>query len=154
MIKIENLLTDNKYQIKYLENTCDGREVIGVDPQLIAETVSCLKSDENTRFDMLFSITGVDKVNSIELLYHLYSTFLNRELIIKTVISSNNPEIKSLSEYYSSANWHEREVYDLLGVIFKDHPDLERILLPKDWQGHPLRKNYENKDERLSWNER
>lgn len=125
-------------------------QVISVKPDNLIETVSSLKNEYN----MLLSIAGVDKLEHYEVIYHLYSTGSNKKITLKATLTKENPEIDSLSGLYSAANWHERETYDLFGIKFRNHPDLTRILLPCDWKGYPLRKNYVNNDERLCWNER
>ena len=137
-----------------IEKTADNIEVIKVKPDMIVKMAAKLKISDNTRFDVLFSICGTDKLEYFEIIYHLFSTVFNEKLILKVLLDKNNPEIDSLSGIYSAANWHERETFDLLGIKFNNHPELERILLPKDWVGYPLRKNYVNNDERLSWNNR
>ncbi len=149
-----NLVIDEKYGVKFLDKTSDNVEVIEVKPDMLVETTTYLKMNKDTRFDVLLSVSGVDKSPYFEVVYHLYSTVFNKKLILKAVLNKNCPEIESISSVYSAANWHERETYDLFGINFQNHPDLERILLPGDWKGHPLRKDYVNNDERLSWNER
>ena len=107
-----------------------------------------LKETEGVYFDHLASITGVDngeKEGTMEVVYHLYSIPYNHSLALKVVVGRDQPEVPSLTELWGAANWHERETYDLLGIIFAGHPDLRRILLPGDWEGHPLRKDYEAK---------
>lgn len=96
-------------------------------------------------FDMLSCITGVDngpEKGSMEVVYDLYSIPHNHALALKVVLPRNNPEIESVGEIWKTALWHERETFDLLGIQFKGHPDHRRILLPADWQGHPLQKDY------------
>jgi NADH-quinone oxidoreductase subunit C len=78
----------------------------------------------------------------MEILYHLYSIPFNQSLVLKVILPRGNPEIESISSVWKSANWLEREVYDMFGVIFNNHPDLRRILMPADWKGFPLRKDY------------
>ena len=76
------------------------------------------------------------------MLYHLYSMIHNRSLRLKVLLPSDDPVVPSVVEVYPAANWSEREIFDLLGVTFTGHPDMRRILLPEDWEGHPLRKDY------------
>lgn len=95
------------------------------------------KKDEG--FDMLLMVSGVDYMDHLEVVYHLLSTKDGKRLIVK---SKTNEEVDSVVDIWPGANWHERETYDLVGIKFKNHPNLKRILLPEGWVGHPLRKNY------------
>ena len=113
-----------------------------------------LKTNTIFNYDLLLAITVIDHKKFFEIIYHLYSTQNNKKLIIKTIISPKTPTIESISDIYSSANWHERECFDLFGINFENHPNLTRILLPKEWEGYPLRKDYEQSDKRLLWNKR
>lgn len=104
-----------------------------------------LQTHDSCYFDLLSSITGVDngvEQGTIDVIYHLYSIPFEYALALKVVLDRNCAEIASLSDIWKAAEWHERETYDLLGVVFLNHPDLRRILLPADWEGHPLRKDY------------
>jgi NADH-quinone oxidoreductase subunit C len=153
-VTYSNLVIDGKYQVKALGETADGIEVVGVCPETLVEVACFLQKDRETSFNVLLSVYGTDKLECFEVVYHLFSTKHNKSLLLKVFLDKNEPQVESLACVYPSANWHERETYDLLGIIFLNHPELERILLPKDWKGHPLRKNYVNDDERLVWNER
>lgn len=102
-----------------------------------------LRDEENLQFDYLSSISGVDyDDDSLAVIYNLYSFVHRHKLMIKVFVSKNEPIVKTVSDIWATANWHEREAYDLFGIKFEDHPDLRRILLPDDWEGHPLRKDY------------
>ena len=151
---VNNIIIDEKFEVKHLDKTSDDIEVIDVSKNKLIELATYLKMHINTQFNMLLSVSGVDKADCFEVVYHLYSTVFNKKLILKVRLDKENPAVESLNGLYSAADWHERETYDLLGINFNNHPNLERILLPKDWIGHPLRKDYVNNDERLSWNER
>jgi NADH-quinone oxidoreductase subunit C len=108
-----------------------------------------LHENPETYFDMLSCITGVDNGTesaTMEVIYHLYSIPYNVSLALKVIIPRNNPEIESITSIWKSANWLEREVYDMFGITFKKHPDLRRILLPADWKGYPLRKDYKHEE--------
>lgn len=105
-----------------------------------------LKDNENCYFDLLSCLTAIDngsEINTMEVIYNLYSIPLEHSLMLKTEISRQNPEIHTVSNLWKTADWHEREAYDLFGITFKNHPDLRRILMPADWKGHPMLKDYE-----------
>jgi NADH-quinone oxidoreductase subunit C len=106
---------------------------------------STLHAHEESFFDMLSCITGIDngpEKGTMEIAYNLYSIPYNYHLMIKVKVPRDGAEVESLASIWKTANWHEREIFDLFGVVFKNHPDLRRILLPADWDGHPLRKDY------------
>ncbi len=96
-------------------------------------------------FEFLRSLCGVDYPDekSILVVAHLFSYQHKMPLVLKTKIDRDQPKIESLASVWPAACWHERETYDLLGVVFTGNPDLRRILLPEDWVGHPLRKDYQ-----------
>ncbi|MBP1760480.1 MAG: hypothetical protein H6Q64_22 [Firmicutes bacterium] len=96
-------------------------------------------------FNHLADLTAVDYIDShgsFEIVYHLYSIPANRKIVIKTRVPANKPEIDSVFPVWPTADWQEREVYDLMGITFKNHPNLVRILMPDDYVGHPLRKDF------------
>ncbi|OGW78686.1 MAG: hypothetical protein A3I73_01515 [Omnitrophica bacterium RIFCSPLOWO2_02_FULL_45_16] len=93
-------------------------------------------------FDNLHCITAIDRAERVELAYTLYSISEHHGITLKIYLTAGEENVASLAELWKSANWLEREVYDLFGVIFLNHPDLRRILNPYDWKGHPLRKSY------------
>lgn len=107
---------------------------------------ACLKLKQDG-FDYLLFVTAVDypQQNKIEIVYMLCSYSDPREIALVTDVDRSNPEIETVSDIWSGANWHEREVYDLFGVKFINHPFLRRILLDDSWEGYPLRKDYVDK---------
>ena len=106
-----------------------------------------LRSHPELAFDFLSSISGVDHKERIEVVYHLFSLIKKHRFTVKVCLDRENPEIDTVTDIWPGANWHEREAFDLVGVRFKGHPDLRRILLAEDWQGHPLLKDYTFPDE-------
>jgi len=104
-----------------------------------------LHGDPELQFTFLSDVTGVDRFPvepRFELNYHLLSLERRERLRLKVRVGSNDPVVESVTRVWPGANWHEREVFDLFGVRFEGHPDLHRILMPEDWEGHPLRKDY------------
>jgi len=115
-----------------------------IQPGDVVEFCRYLKDDPEMAFDCLMNLSAIDwpKKNQIEVVYHLWSYSKRHAFILKTSLPRDNPEIASLDSVWRAADWLEREQYDLLGVVFTGHPDLRRIMLPDDWIGHPLRKDY------------
>jgi len=102
-----------------------------------------LRDEESLQFDFLSSLSGVDYDDeNLLIVYNLYSFVHKHKLMIKVFVPKIEPNVKTVSDIWATADWHEREAFDLFGIKFEDHPDLRRILLPDDWEGHPLRKDY------------
>jgi len=120
-----------------------------VDGQAIIEVCRFLRDDSNLKFEVLSDLTGVDwpKEEKIQVVYHLYSYAHKHQIVLKVNLPRDNPKIATAEGIWKVANWFEREVYDLFGVIFEGHSDLRRIMLPEDWVGHPLRKDYVEQEE-------
>jgi NADH-quinone oxidoreductase subunit C len=98
---------------------------------------------------MLSCITGIDngpQQNTLEVIYNFYSIPYNHHFMLKVILPRENPEIESLCAIWRGANWLEREVFDMYDVKFLNHPDLRRILMPADWEGYPLRKDFKHED--------
>jgi NADH-quinone oxidoreductase subunit C len=120
-----------------------GEYTIEIAPAKIASVCGFLKYDEH--FVRLSTVTAVDRYPAeprFEVVYHLYSVDRNEWLRLKCRLSGADPVIESVTSVWRSANWYEREVFDLFGIQFVNHPDLRRILMPEGWEGHPLRKDY------------
>ena len=113
-----------------------------VDPGAILEVSRFLRFDERLLMDHLETLAGVDYKDRIEVVYVLYSMAHRHRFTLKVKLPREGPKVHTVESCWSVANWHEREAYDLLGVVFEGHSDLRRILLPDDWEGHPLRKDY------------
>lgn len=123
-----------------------------VPAQLIHDICLELHTYPDCYFDFLSCITGIDngpEIKTMEVVYNLYSIPFDLKLMIKVSLPRNEegedlPEVPTVSSIWRTADWHEREIFDLVGIRFSGHPDLRRILLPTDWEGHPLRKDYKN----------
>lgn len=114
-----------------------------VDPAKIVDVCRHFKNNEN--YVRLSAITAVDwhpATPRFEVVYHLHSLEPFRRLRLKCKIGGDKPEIESVTSVWRAADWYEREVWDMFGIHILNHPDLQRILMPTDWEGHPLRKDY------------
>lgn len=124
-------------------------KTVVVDPAEILKACTTLQADPSCYFDMLSCLTGLDngpEAGTMEVIYNLYSIPFNTHLMLRVVVPRDNPEVLSVTSVYKTANWHEREAFDLFGIRFTGHPDLRRILLPADWEGYPLRKDYKHQE--------
>jgi len=116
---------------------------LDIAPGKIASVCGFLKYDQT--FVRLSSLTAVDRYPAeprFEVVYHLHSIDRNQRVRLKCRLRGEDPEIESVTSVWRGADWYEREVFDLFGIKFLEHPDLRRILMPDDWEGYPLRKDY------------
>jgi NADH-quinone oxidoreductase subunit C len=114
-----------------------------IDPQRIVDVCRFLK--DHQQYVRMSTVTGVDRYPAeprFEVVYHLHSVERNERLRLKCRLAGANPEIDSVTVVWRAANWFEREVFDLFGISFRNHPDLRRIMLTEDFEGHPLRKDF------------
>ena len=118
-------------------------EIIETTPEEYKDLIDSIKNDG---FEMMVDLTVVDwfrkKEPRFEVVVQFLSTSQNLRKTIKVFVKDEDLTLSSITEIYPSANFYEREAYDMFGIIFENHPDLTRILMPDDWEGHPLRKNY------------
>jgi NADH-quinone oxidoreductase subunit C len=122
-----------------------GETTVVVHRKLLLRTAEFLASEPSLRFSFLSDVTAVDRFPlepRFELNYHLLSIDRRERLRLKVRVSGADAVVPSVTSIWPTANWHERESYDLMGIHFDGHPDLSRILMPDDWEGHPLRKDY------------
>ena len=147
MVTLDKLKSGFKGDLEVL-NSEQGLSVIRIkNKKLIKKLAWQIKED----FDILYSLAVVDYSPDFELNY-VFSNYRNADiLIVKVNITEKDFKIDSITDVFSSANWEEREAYDLFGIKFNGHPDLRRILLPEDWPGHPLRKDFKVDDEIRNW---
>ncbi|MDB5001242.1 MAG: dehydrogenase [Mucilaginibacter sp.] len=141
---------------KFGESVITGEEYTGmqpallIDPDRIAEVCLELRDNPKTYFDFLSCLTGIDygiDSGRFGVVYNLSSIPYHLQLTLKVSKENNRneeelPSFPSVTSVYRTADWHEREAFDLVGIFFEGHPDLRRILLPDDWEGYPLRKDY------------
>jgi NADH-quinone oxidoreductase subunit C len=134
-----------------------GQVSVRIEPDRIVEVCNFLRDDAEAAFNYLSDLTCVHypmrQEAPLEIVYNLYSIRRNERVRLKVSITESSG-IESVTNVWPTANWMEREVYDLFGVNFKNHPDLRRILLPPDWEGHPLRKDYPLEFIENAWTER
>jgi NADH/F420H2 dehydrogenase subunit C len=134
-----------------------GVEMIRATPENLLNVAEALKNLPGCKFDLLLSVSAVDWKTHRESVTHLYSTTHHHYLTLKAVVSVQGDAVEilpSLVPVWPAADWHERESYDLMGIHYEGHPNLKRIMMPEDWIGHPLRKDYKEEDPRLIWNRR
>lgn len=123
---------------------------IEISSDKILAVCEALHKNPSCYFDMLSCITGLDngkEANTMEVIYNLYSIPFNHHLMLKVILPREKPEIDSVISVWRTADWQEREAFDMYGIVFKGHPDLRRILMPADWEGYPLRKDYQTQEE-------
>ncbi len=122
-----------------------GDETFVVDSSQLKQILTYAKESTETRFDLLLDICGVDYLGRnprFEVVYHLYSIPLNHRIRIKVLLSEENCKVPTCVDLWKSADWFERETFDMLGILFEGHPNLKRLLLFEGFEGHPLRKDY------------
>ncbi len=151
MVK-ENNIIENKLKEKFEESILDTKTfrdelTVYVEKDSIEKVSKFLRDDEEMAFDFLSDLCGVDNTridnsNTFEVVYHLYSLKRNHRVRLKVQIPASKPNVRTVTNIWNTANWHEREAYDMFGIIFDGHPGLERILTPDGFEGHPLRKDY------------
>jgi NADH-quinone oxidoreductase subunit C len=122
-----------------------GELTLHIRPERIAEVCQVMRDDEGLRYELCSSVSGVDYLGSerrLHVVYHLTSMTYRRRIRLEAAVSAADPRLPSVTSVYPTADWQERETYDMFGVIFEGHPNLTRILMPDDWEGFPQRKDY------------
>lgn len=131
------------------EDLAASPRALFIQPASLHQVCQFLHASDHTYFDSLSCLSGVDngpEQNTMEVVYNLYSIPYDIHLMLKVSLDRTAPTVDTVSDIWRTANWHERETFDLFGIQFHHHPDLRRILLPRDWEGHPLRKDYEEQE--------
>ena len=126
-----------------------GETAIRVQSSAMPAVGEFLRSDPELAFDCLSNQSGVDypKRSEIEVVCHLYSYRHRHACVLKAAVARDSPAMPTMASVWPTAIWQEREIFDLLGVVFEGHPDLRRLLMPEDWVGHPLRKDFVEPEE-------
>ncbi len=149
-------LTDRFADLGLVEATPHGQLTLRLERDRMIEVLAFVRDDAALRFNQLADVTAVDyleynpdggppgegRAPRFDVVYHLYSIPHNHRLRIKVGVSDEDARLPSVVSIWPSANWGERETFDLYGITFDGHPELTRILMPDDWDGHPLRKDY------------
>ena len=115
---------------------------IRVDAGAVADVATFLHDDEAMQFESLMCLSGLDYPDHLTVVYHLFSTPHQHKLVLKVEVEREDPHVPTVENVWRVANWHERETYDMYGIVFDGHSDLRRILCPDDWEGYPMRKDY------------
>ena len=136
IIKYIDKNLSNSYEIK------NEKEVLFVSPENLLKLTKFLNSDKEMMFDILLCVTGYDNNETLGSAYNLFSLDKRHYLEIRVEVDREHPIIPSVEGIWKTADWHERESYDLYGINYEGHPDLRRILLPDDWDGYPMRKDF------------
>jgi NADH-quinone oxidoreductase subunit C len=147
---MEPLEIVDRLKQKFFSEIVDVRQFrdqvfVSVKPEKITAMCSYLHDDPDISMDYLADLCGVDypeHTHRFEVLYNLFSLKFRHRLILKALLNEESPAIDSVVSIWNGANWHEREACDMYGIVFNGHPDLRRILMPEDWEGYPLRKDY------------
>ena len=157
---MEPLQIAERIRERFPESVRDVREFRGqvsvtLKKERIVEICRFLHDDPELQLDYLTDLCGADYLGKkdlrFEVVYHLYSIPFRHAIRLKAEVSESDCRIDSVMPVWIGANWHEREAYDMFGVVFTGHPDLRRILLPEDWEGFPLRKDYPVKGPAKEW---
>jgi NADH-quinone oxidoreductase subunit C/D len=142
----------NHSEIVSEQVTIDGTSTIWINKENITEVLNYLKSEAPQPYKMLYDLTAIDErkrvnrhdqpASDFTIVYHLTSFERNEDIRLKVPLTGANHSIPSITKIWNSSNWYEREVFDMFGIQFEGHPNLTRILMPKSWEGHPLRKEH------------
>ncbi len=136
----------DKIKSVFSETLIDSEQMyLTISPKDWLEVAKYIKEDDSLCFDMLSCLSSVDGEDlGFYVAYNFYSTSLKHQLEVR--VYAENMVIPSVESLWRTADWHEREAYDLMGIKFEGHPDMRRIFLPEDWDGHPLQKKYKEPD--------
>ncbi|MEO6695118.1 MAG: NADH-quinone oxidoreductase subunit C [Ignavibacteria bacterium] len=131
------------YNVEYTDT--NGTPALYINKDDIIEICKVLKNDNDLKFNLLVDAISVDrfvKKNRFEMFYNLVSIEYNQRIFLKIKLESHDPEMQSLSQIWKSANWYEREAFDMMGIKFTNHPDLRRMYMPENYEYNPLKKDF------------
>jgi NADH:ubiquinone oxidoreductase subunit C len=117
---------------------------VQVEPSAFRTFMEQVRSDQELDLDYLFCLTCVDWKTHLTMVYHLSSSTIRHNIVVKVKLDRTQPEVDTICDIWRTAELHEREVFEMFGVVFINHPDLRKLILPDDWNGYPLRKDYED----------
>ena len=141
---LQQLITAWFTELEFWE---EGSEFLNVEvpSSQLHELMLKLKQNDQTKFDYLFCLSGVDWEESLGVIYHLESTEFRHQIVVRVKTDDReNPVFDSVCDIWYTAEFHEREVFDFFGIKFNNHPNLKRLFLTEEWEGYPLRKDYED----------
>jgi NADH-quinone oxidoreductase subunit C len=143
--KIIEKLNNQFPRVNFEETEYKGELSFKLPKQYIAEVCAFLKNDPELQFDLCEDVTAVDwakRANRFTVVYHIFSIANKFRLRLKTDVDESDLNIDSVSSVWKTANWHERETYDMYGINFNNHPDMRRMYMPEEFEYHPLRKDF------------
>lgn len=139
-------LQDTFPEAGLVEEDTKPDKVLRVSASALHQVCLALRDDPALAFNCLMCLSGLEMGDELQTVYHLYSMNHRHKFTIRCGVSKEEPSTPTVSDIWATAEWHERESFDLLGIVYENHPDPRRILLPDDWEGHPLRKDYVPQD--------
>ncbi|MCF8273768.1 MAG: NADH-quinone oxidoreductase subunit C [Flavobacteriaceae bacterium] len=141
---LQNLISNWIPELEFSEEGSQFLNIL-VTPEHLHQLMTDLKTNNETSFDYLFCLSGVDWQPELGVVYHLESTTHRHSIVVKVKTDDReNPMFDSVCDIWKTAEFHEREVFDFFGIKFKNHPNLKRLFLTDEWEGFPLRKDYED----------
>lgn len=142
LVDLRQMLTDIFGLAVSFSETKDGELIVIVKPEGIHNIMKLLRDNQDCRFDYLRCLCGADYPESIDIIYHLHSRKTGGNVVVKTKLAKKTPVVKSVTDLWAGADWHERETAELLGVVFEGHPDPRKLLTKDDFNDFPLRKDF------------
>ena len=143
--RVRSRLSESFPDVPFEFSEFRGELTVVVPKEKIVDVCTFLKNDGDTKFDLLADLCGIDMYTPLKrfgVVYNLYSLSHRHRVRLKTFVEEEHPHLATVTGVWKTANWHERETYDMMGIVFDGHPDLRRIYLPDEFEHHPLRKDF------------